>query len=433
VIRVHGWGRYPQIMARLIQPGSPAQFVKSMAGAPLIARGLGRSYGDSSLAPLMLSTRSLDNMNSFDPVAGLLTCEAGASLDEILRIFVPRGWFLPVVPGTRFVSVGGAVASDVHGKNHHLHGSFTAHVQHIELLLGNGETVRASRADNPDLFHATCGGMGLTGVILCVSLRLQRIASADVLEITRRCSGLDELLEMLAAHESSPYSVAWVDGLASGAKLGRSLLMLGQHAMDGPLALTPGRARSVPLNMPGRLLNRTGAWTFNALYWSRAGEAGVARRKSFEQFFFPLDAIAHWNRLYGAAGFVQYQFVVPKATGAAALREILVRVASSGCPAFLAVLKAFGAANCNLLSFPIEGYTLALDFKAEGAVFSLLDELDAIVLHHGGRSYLAKDARMSEATFKRAYPRWQEFEAVRARWHAHGRFASRQSRRLGLL
>jgi decaprenylphospho-beta-D-ribofuranose 2-oxidase len=346
---------------------------------------------------------------------------------------VPRGWFLPVVPGTRFVSVGGAVASDVHGKNHHLHGSFTAHVEHIELLLGNGETVRASRTDNLDLFHATCGGMGLTGVILCVSLLLQRIASADVLETTRRCSGLDELLEMLAAHESSPYSVAWVDALASGAKLGRSLLMLGEHATDGPLALAPGRVRSVPLNMPGRLLNRTGAWTFNALYWNRAGDARVARRKSFEQFFFPLDAIAHWNRLYGAAGFVQYQFVVPKATGAAALREILVRVASSGCPAFLAVLKAFGAANCNLLSFPIEGYTVALDFKAEGAVFRLLDELDPIVLHHGGRFYLAKDARMSESTFKRAYPRWQEFEAVRARWHAHGRFASRQSRRLGLL
>jgi decaprenylphospho-beta-D-ribofuranose 2-oxidase len=430
---VHGWGRYPRIDARTIQATSLAQLAGSLDGdAPLIARGLGRSYGDSSLAPLMLSTRSLDLLQSFDPQNGVVVCEAGTTLDDLLRVFVPRGWFLPVVPGTRFVTVGGAVASDVHGKNHHLDGSFTAHVQEIELMLGNGECVHASPAENPDLFYATCGGMGLTGVILRVTFKLRRIASAEMLESTLKCSGLDALLESFEQRHGSPYSVAWVDCIASGPKLGRSLLMLGEHCADGPLAVGPSRPRSVPLDMPRRLLNRTGGWAFNALYWSRAGHTRVARRRSFEQFFFPLDALAHWNRLYGAAGFVQYQFVLPKPAGALALREVLQRIASSGCPAFLAVLKAFGAANRNLLSFPMEGYTLALDFKAEAAVFDLLDALDPIVLHHGGRIYLAKDARMSEATFKRGYPRWQEFEAVRARWHAQGRFASRQSLRLGL-
>jgi decaprenylphospho-beta-D-ribofuranose 2-oxidase len=431
---VHGWGRYPRIDARLIQPASPAQLAASVCtAAPLIARGLGRSYGDSSLAPLMLSTRSLDLLQSFDPQSGVLVCEAGATLDDLLRVFVPRGWFVPVVPGTRFVTVGGAVASDVHGKNHHVDGCFTAHVQEIELLLGSGEHVRASRTENPDLFHASCGGMGLTGIILRVSLQLRRIASAEVLETTVKCSGLQALLELLEQHQGTHYSVAWVDCIASGRELGRSLLMLGEHCTDGPLAAAPDRCRSVPLDMPRRLLNRTGGRAFNALYWGRAGNSRVARRRSFQQFFFPLDSIENWNRLYGAAGFVQYQFVVPKPAGPTALREVLHRIGHSRCPAFLAVLKAFGAANQNLLSFPMEGYTLALDFKAEPAVFELLDALDVIVLHHGGRVYLAKDARMSEASFRRGYPRWQEFEAVRARWHAQGRFASRQSRRLGLL
>jgi FAD/FMN-containing dehydrogenase len=400
--------------------------------APLIVRGSGRSYGDSALGGQVLSTRHLDHFKAFDPATGLLTCEAGVSLDTILRTFVPRGWFLPVTPGTRFVTVGGAIASDVHGKNHHGDGTFGLHVRSIEMLLGNGETVTASPAENTDLFHATCGGMGLTGVILSTTVQLKPIGASDIIETTIKAPSLNAVLHAFDAHAASTYSVAWIDCLARGGSLGRSLLMLGEHATDGLLTVQPPRALPVPFDMPAGLLNRASVQAFNTLYYGRVRQACSTRRIPFEPFFYPLDAITDWNRLYGKPGFVQYQFVLPKAAGVAGLREVLERIAQSGRGSFLAVLKVFGKANANPLSFPIEGYTLALDFKAEPAVFELLDVLDRIVLHHGGRLYLTKDARMTEATFKAGYPLWPEFEAVRARWHAHGKFASNQSIRLGL-
>lgn len=432
-MNLHGWGRFPRLDAQLALPLSVGQCAATLrASAPLIARGLGRSYGDSALAPQVLCTRYLDHFRTFDAATGLLTCAGGVSLDSILRNFVRRGWFLPVTPGTRFVTVGGAIASDVHGKNHHRDGTFCAHVRQIELLLGNGERITASPTERPDLFHATCGGIGLTGIILSASVQLKRILSSDILETTIKAPSLDAALEAFEAHAASTYSVAWIDCLARGASLGRSLLMLGEHAPDGALALQTRPSKPVPFDMPAALLNRTTVQAFNTLYYGRVRRTQSTRRIPFEPFFYPLDALAHWNRIYGKPGFVQYQFVLPKGAGAAGLHEVLERIAQSGRGSFLAVLKVFGAANNNLLSFPTEGYTLALDFKAEPAVFELLDTLDRIVLQHGGRLYLAKDARMSEATFKASYPRWQEFEATRARWYAHGHFASLQSRRLGL-
>jgi decaprenylphospho-beta-D-ribofuranose 2-oxidase len=432
--RLNGWGRYPSLDAQVAQPLTTSQCVSTLkTSSPLIAHGLGRSYGDSALAPQVLCTGYLDHFQAFDEVTGLLTCAAGISLDSILRSFVPRGWFLPVTPGTRFVTLGGAIACDVHGKNHHKDGTICTHVRHMKLLLGNGDYVTASTAENADLFHATCGGMGLTGIILSASIQLQRIRASDILVTTIKTSSLDAVLEAFDVHAASTYSVAWIDCLARGANLGRSLLMLGEHVTDGVLAVQNDLPRSVPFDLPAAWLNHTTVQAFNTVYYGKVWRSQSTRRIPFEPFFYPLDALAHWNRIYGKPGFMQYQFVLPKATGVAGMREVLARIAQSGRGSFLAVLKVFGAANDNLLSFPVSGYTLALDFKVEPAVFELLNTLDAIVQHYGGRLYLAKDARMSEATFKAGYPRWNEFEATRERWHAHGHFSSLQSRRLGLL
>lgn len=428
-----GWGRYPCIEAEVSFPLSGTQCASALAGdGSRIARGLGRSYGDSSLAHQVLDTRYLNHFLDFDVARGLLTCAAGVSLDDILRVFVPRGWFLPVTPGTRFITVGGAIASDVHGKNHHVDGTFSQHVRQLELLLGNGEYVTASWQHNPELFHATCGGMGLTGIILSAVIQLKPIGASDIIETTLKTPTLAALLDAFEIYRAATYSVAWIDCLVGGKHLGRSLLMLGEHAQTGPLTVQPDRAVPVPIDMPASLLNQVTVKAFNALYYGKALRACHTRRVPFEPFFYPLDKLVHWNRLYGKAGFLQYQFALPKAAGLAGLRTVLERIAQSGRGSFLAVLKVLGPATGHYLSFPIEGYSLALDFKAEPRVFPLLDELDRVVLDHGGRLYLAKDARMTEAMFKASYPRWQEFEQVRAHYHAHGKFASSQSRRLGL-
>ena len=431
--RLGGWGRYPTVDARRCLARSAADCQSALAQpGGLIARGLGRSYGDSSLAPRVLDLTHFDGYMAFDQATGELSCAAGTSLADILRTFVPRGWFLPVTPGTRFVTVGGAIASDVHGKNHHVDGCFSQHVLAFDLLLGNGERVSCDRASHPELFAATCGGMGLTGVILTVRFRLRRIRSSLIRETTIKARDLDSVLEAFDAHAGATYSVAWIDCLARGRALGRSLLMLGEHAEEGPLGLQPDGAITVPIDAPAWLLNRSTMQAFNSLYYALGPSRQRQRHVPFEPYFYPLDRLRQWNRLYGRAGFLQYQFVLPTEAGAAGLREVLGRITASGKGSFLAVLKAFGPGNDHPLSFPKAGYTLALDFQAEPSVFALLDELDALVLHHGGRLYLAKDARMSLATFRAGYPRWQAFEEVRARYHAIGHFGSIQSRRLGL-
>ncbi len=351
---------------------------------------------------------------------------------ELLGVFVPRGWFLPITPGTKFVSIGGAIASDVHGKNHHLHGCFSECVDSIQLLLADGSQMQCSRSERPELFHASCGGMGLTGLIVAATLRLLRIDSAYIEQTTYKATNLEEALALFEAHSTSTYSVAWIDCLARGAALGRSLLMLGEHARDDQLALPAKSKLSVPLDMPSFLLNRFSVQVFNELYYQRIRQHESKQRVSYESFFYPLDGLQQWNRLYGKQGFVQYQFVIPKAAGLQGMRAILERISASHRGSFLAVLKVFGASNDNLLSFPMDGYTLALDFKMEAGLLALLEELDRMVLAYGGRLYLAKDARMSEATFKQSQPNWQQFQEIRAQYGALGKFASLQSRRLGL-
>ena len=429
-MKLSGWGRCPVIEAKVLAPDTLEATRRDIATADaFIARGLGRSYGDSALAPTILSALRLDRLLSFDPASGELECGAGVSLDTLLQVFVPRGWFLPVTPGTSFVSVGGAVASDVHGKNHHGAGSFSAHVRGLRILLGNGEVLDCDPAHHGDLFRATCGGMGLTGVILAVRLRLIRIPSAWMRTTTFKTNNLDHALELFETHRAATYSVAWIDCLARGTGLGRSLLMLGEHDPVGNFAAAAGRIRNVPVDFPPGLLNHYSIAAFNALYYHRQLRRQVQGRSHFRPYFYPLDGLRNWNRMYGRPGFLQYQCVLPAASGRAGMRLLLKTIAQAGEGSFLAVLKTFGPGNDNPLSFPMAGPTLALDFRNTPRVRQLLDRLDAIVLDHGGRLYLTKDARMSAATFKRGYPRWEEMAEVRARYHAE-RIASLQSRRL---
>jgi FAD/FMN-containing dehydrogenase len=425
------WGLYPHLQAQHLS--LPSVLKKSQAlTAPCIARGLGRSYGDSALAAQVVDCRELRLFEAFDASSGALTCQAGVSLFEVLRFFVPKGWFLPVTPGTQYVTIGGAIASDVHGKNHHGVGCFSAHIDWLELLLANGDLITCSATQHRDLFLATCGGMGLTGIIVRACLRLQPIASSSIEQTTYKAADLQHALQLFEQHQHTTYSVAWIDCLASGAALGRSLLMIGEHAEHG--ALIPGTAPrlSVPCYAPGFLLNRFSIQAFNHLYYQRVRAAVSQQHLHYQPFFYPLDGIAHWNRLYGKGGFTQYQFVVPKSAGIEGIRAMLSRISASKKGSFLAVLKTFGAANQNFLSFPIEGYTLALDFKLEPDLFKQLNDWDALLLELGGRVYLTKDVRMSEQTFKQSYPQWTQFADVRARYGAAGVFESLQSKRLGL-
>ena len=427
------WGRFPRTQAEILVPTTVSQ-AAALVGrdTPVLARGLGRSYGDSALAPHLVDVRALDHLLEFDPERGEIRCEAGVSLEELERFLVPRGWFLPVVPGTRFVTVGGAIASDIHGKNHHVHGTFGQHVLEMDIVLGSGNIVTTSPTRHSDLFDATCGGMGLTGIILSARIRLLPIRSSQIVETSHKARNLAHVLELFEQFPDPTYSVAWIDCVAGGDSLGRSILMLGEHADDGPLAVQDKPSLPIPVDFPPQLMNPFTMGLFNTLYYGKERPGVHTRRKSIESYFHPLDSVSDWNRAYGKAGFLQYQFVVPFASGRSGLSEILGRIARSGKASFLAVLKVFGPENRHLISFPSAGYTLALDFKVEPDVFPLLDDLDKMVLEQGGRIYLTKDARMSPETFRKGYPRWEEFEAVRESYGAIGKFSSLQSRRLRL-
>jgi decaprenylphospho-beta-D-ribofuranose 2-oxidase len=434
-MKMHGWGRYPVVDAEVYSPTSQADLQKqlsSLNGGSITPRGLGRSYGDSSLGEKMFSTRWLKHMLAFDQNTGILYCESGVSLIEILDVFVPKGWFLPVTPGTQFVTVGGAIASDVHGKNHHVSGCFCDHVESVDIFLNDERTIHCSRKDHPDLFHATCGGMGLTGIILSASLQLKPIKSALIDQMTCKAKNIEEVLALFETEADKTYSVAWIDCIAKGSSLGRSLLMVGEHSLDGGYPMLNKKQIGFPFDMPSQLLNRFTVQAFNTLYYNRIHKLRVQRNVHYAPFFYPLDSVNDWNRLYGKHGFTQYQFVIPKAAGLEGMTKILHLIAASGRGSFLAVLKVFGMKNDNLLSFPMEGYTLALDFKVESELFPLLDKLDLMVLDYGGRLYLTKDARMSEATFKRSYPEWERFQSVRESYGVKGKFTSHQSKRLGL-
>ena len=429
---ISGWGGYPSQDAQVITPLSISAYKSQLENHPsLIPRGMGRSYGDSAIAATVLQSTCCDHFIGFDTATGLITVEAGATLRDILKVTVKHGWFVPVTPGTSFVTVGGAIASDVHGKNHHVAGTFGQHVVSMTVLLGTGEVVTTSPTELPDLFHATCGGMGLTGVITTATIRLIPIRSAYIKQRAIKAGSIEEACEAFEANSSSTYSVAWIDCLSTGQTLGRSVLMIGEHSDSGELDVKIKTPITIPIHTPAALLNSLTMRAFNTAYWAKAAH-NKRQTVPLLPYFYPLDAIGGWNKLYGIAGFVQYQFVLPKTDGVANMRKILTRIAQSGSGSFLAVLKQFGPANQNLLSFPIEGYTLALDFKMSSSVIDLLHWLDGMVADMGGRVYLTKDAVMRELSFKTTYPKWQAFEAVRQKYCAIGKFSSAQSKRLGL-
>ncbi|HED36277.1 MAG TPA: FAD-binding oxidoreductase [Gammaproteobacteria bacterium] len=429
-----GWGRYPVLECNLVSP-TGASFahrdIKSVR-RQVIPRGLGRSYGDSALAPHVISSAYLNHILDFNPDEGLVRCQSGVSLDDLIDVFLPQGWFLSVTPGTRFVSVGGAIASDVHGKNHHIEGCFSQYIKSVKILLAGGDTVVCSREVNSELFRATCGGMGLTGLILEAELYLKAVKSSFIDETIIKTSNLKHTLELFEQHKNSTYSVAWIDCLAKGENMGRSLLMLGEHSLQGGYAMPTRKKLSVPVDMPSILLNSYTVSAFNTLYYHRIRQPVIKHRIHYQPFFYPLDAIGNWNKLYGKNGFCQYQFVIPVESGVEGMTEVLNRIVESKRGSFLAVLKAFGEKNDNYLSFPVKGYTLALDFKVDNQLFAFLEELDKVVLAYGGRVYLTKDARLDENTFKTSYDNWEAFVDIRKRYNADSVFNSLQSMRLGI-
>jgi decaprenylphospho-beta-D-ribofuranose 2-oxidase len=431
VREICGWGRYPRIRADVSHFDNLETLRNCLNdGRDIIPYGLGRSYGDSALSYKVIGTRRFNAILAFDSKTGMLTCESGVTLAELIEVFMPRGWFLPVVPGTKFITIGGAIASDVHGKNHHQKGCFSQHVFDLQLMLADGLVMRCSPRENQELFRATCGGMGLTGVILTATFQLQAVPSGQVRQIIVPTRNIEDAVEAFEARGSWDYSVAWIDCLAGGENLGRSLLMLGEHAHDGRLRLPPGRQLTLPCNLPGFLLNKHTVSLFNHVYYRVNSSRTLETLVPIERFFFPLDAVRQWNLLYGGRGFTQYQLVLPKEASLSGLKEILKRIAGSGMGSFLAVLKLLGPENVNHLSFPLHGYTLALDFKIEKRLFALLDELDRIVLEHGGRLYLTKDARMNVNMFRYGYPRWEQFHKLRKELGLDNKFASLQSKRL---
>ena len=430
-MRLSGWGGYPARDAELIVPATISHWREAIRSGSTCIRGMGRAYGDSAIAARVAVTRRMDRFIDFDRQTGVITCDGGVTLRDLLRVTVPSGWCVRVTPGTSWVTVGGAIASDVHGKNHHTAGTFGQHVIRMGLLLGNGQMVEISSESHPDLFNATCGGMGLTGVILWAQLRLLRIRTGDILEARYRTESLEETCELFESRGSAEYSVAWVDALTRGRRLGRGVFSIGQHIDEGSLDFSPRILARVPATPSFSVLSQLSMRLFNEVYFHTA-KSGSERTVPLTQFFYPLDAVDGWNRLYGDKGFLQYQFVIPVENGAAVMRSILELLSKRGHFAYLAVLKLFGEANNHWLSFPIRGYALALDFKWSDGLLPALAEVDKLVLAAGGKVYLAKDSCLDREVFRAMYPRWSEFEQLREKFGAIGVFRSDQSIRLGL-
>ena len=437
---LYGWGHTSASIATVLSPTNEADVARALAdNRGVIARGLGRSYGDPAQLSggVVLSNRELGGISAIDD-DGIVSAGAGISIDELLRFSIPRGWFVPVTPGTRQVTLGGAVAADVHGKNHHVDGSFGAHVRSLRLVSPSG-AVSVSPEHDPELFWATIGGMGLTGVITSVTLRMIKIETDHVLVDTERFADLEGVMDEMSARDHEyRYSVAWVDCMTRGAHMGRAILTRGRHALasdlDTATLKAPGRAKLfVPFNAPSGLLSAATVRIFNEVWFRSTPKHQEREPQSLSTFFHPLDGVRDWNRLYGRRGFVQYQFCVDDAH-AQTVVDAIERLSSSGVASFLAVLKRFGPANPGPLSFPMPGWTLALDLPVgPSALPQVLDDLDEMVLEAGGRIYFAKDARLGPDKVRAMYPRLDEFRAVKHRVDPEGRITSDLARRLDLV
>lgn len=436
---VSNWGNFPVVEASITEfdnTNEASNIVKCYNNG--VVRGAGLSYGDASLATNILSTTQFNRILSLDEQSGVIVTEAGVTLDQILCLIVPKGWFLPVTPGTKFITVGGAVAGDVHGKNHHSEGSFSKYVTRLEVLLADGSQTTCTPHINPELFDLVCGGLGHAAMILTVTFTLKPIRTAFIRQQNVVINNLDEMLTKLQDFNSSTYSVSWIDCLATGKSLGRGVLMLGEHAepddikSNEPFKVHSAPKLSAPFFLPGFLLNSISVRTFNFLYYNKFRLGAREVVVHYDPYFYPLDFVRNWNKLYGRRGFLQYQFVIPFQHASIGLRTILDKISKSGLASFLAVLKSMGPGE-HLLSFSMPGFTLALDFPVSEKIFSILDELDKIVVDLGGRIYLVKDARMQPEIFKKGYPTATQFKERVTRFDPDHRFSSSLSKRLQML
>lgn len=401
--KVTNWGNFPVVEKEMKSEDSYRKIKEFvLTHNEVIARGNGRCYGDSSLGESIFSTKKLNKFISFDRLNGIIECESGVLLSEVLEVVVPQGYFLYVTPGTKFISVGGAIASDVHGKNHHAEGCFSEYVINFKLMIENGEIITCSREENAEKFWATIGGMGLTGIILSATFRLKNIQTAYIRQESTKAENLDEIFQLFDESESWTYNVAWIDCLQKGENIGRSILMKGEHAFahelpqklaKNPLRLKKKFSPIVPFYFPGFILNKWTVKIFNWLYYKKQSKKEVKNFIDYETFFYPLDFVRDWNKIYGKDGFIQYQMMIPKETGKEGMRKILETIARNGNASFLAVLKLYGKQNPQAYnSFPFEGYSLALDFKVNSKLKKLVSELDDIVEAYGGKIYLTKDS-----------------------------------------
>jgi len=430
---INGWGIYPKIDANLFYPKNKSQCFDYIKKKSFIPRGSGRSYGDSANSDNVLQSCKISQVLKFDKINGVITCEAGITFRDLITIIVPEGWFFPVTPGTSFLTVGGAIAADVHGKNHHKEGSFSDYILNIDMILGSGDFVSVSKENLPDLFYATCGGMGLTGFIFSATIKLKRITSSKIIQSIQAFKSLEEVCDSFERFSSANYSVAWVDTIATGKNFGRSIFFLGNHSDNKDFVIEKFKSLNLPMKLGSFLINKYTMNIFNKIYYKKNSINNDNKRLvDINNFFYPLDKIKNWNLVYGDRGFIQYQFVIPKKNSVLNLKKILKTVTEHNEFSSLAVLKLLGKNNNNYLSFPMEGLTMALDFKLSNSIMNLIKFLDEMILEMNGKIYLAKDALMSENIFKKTYPKWQEFQAVRQKYKADGKFVSSQSRRLGL-
>jgi len=434
---ISGWGNFPVIKGELTKVRTRNHLIEFInANKKVISYGNGRSYGDCALNNHMVQYLKPNNSIGFNQKTGIAEVSAATQVGSLIDHILPFGWFPPVVPGTKFVTIGGAIAADIHGKNHHIDGCFGQHIISFDLMLPNGEVLQCSNQKNSNLFNATCGGMGLTGVILNARIQMIRVQSRFIEQISYKAHSIGELFSHFRNHDSKRYSVAWLDCTAKGNKLGRGVLITGEFSKNGILHdYNKGSSSrlNIPFFLPSWFINSISQKIFNTLYYHLAG---LNERKKvvvdLNRFFFPLDQILNWNRLYGKSGFLQYQFVLPINNSLKGINKVLKKIADSGLGSPLCVLKLLGAENDKLLSFPIEGYTLTLDFKNQPALFPLLQELDDIVLEYNGKAYLAKDARMQRKQFETMYVRHREFTEIRKKYGMNKKFNSLQSKRLGL-
>jgi len=439
--KIAGWGNYPMSDSYVFQPSGESDLKKVLNKLKVIPRGLGRSYGDQAVndAKHVAVCTKMNHFIAWDEAQGLLECEAGVSLEEIITYFAPKGWLPMICPGTKFVTIGGAIANDIHGKAHHIDGSFVNCVISFKIMLADGSTVEASRTENSDLFWANFGGLGLLGVILSAKIKLRKIETTYFKQKSIVIKNLDEMLEALDKYDHEyNYSVAWIDALAKGKKLGSGVLTLGNAAKldelpenlkKEPLKIHPKGKLSVPMFMPNFTLNGFTVKILNRLI--AFVQNSPKNFVHYEKFFFPLDAINNWNRGYGKRGFIQYQFVIPEENGRENVAKILEMIAGSGCTPFLNVFKRMGDGQ-GILSFPFKGYTLAIDFPVTKNLKAFTKKLDAKVLEAGGRLYLGKDAMLDEQMFKSMYPQHKEWMAIKAKYDPSNVFTSNISRRLGL-